>query len=47
LTVADLSIPEASEGSLKQTMSIAYYNLGVEYEHINNLPPAMSAFREA
>jgi hypothetical protein len=37
LTIEDLSIPEASEASIKQTMGIAYYNLAVEYEHTNNL----------
>jgi len=47
LTIADLSIPEASETSIKQTMGIAFYNLAVEYEHTNNLEQALTAYNLA
>lgn len=29
----DLMIPEQSDDNLKQTLSIAFYNLAVEFEH--------------
>ena len=29
----DLDIPESNEESLTQTLAIAHYNLGVEFEH--------------
>ena len=47
LTIEDLSIPEASEASIKQTMGIAFYNLAVEYEHTNNLSQALTAYNLA
>jgi hypothetical protein len=43
----DLLITEQNEDSLKQTLAIAYYNLGTEQEHINEYLKARVSYGTA
>ena len=43
----DLEIPESNEESLTQTLAIAHYNLGVEFEHSFEYHKAQESYQEA
>ena len=47
VVITGSSKPESHEDNIKQTLTIAYHNLAVEYEHIKDFQSAIEAFREA
>jgi hypothetical protein len=47
LMPADLDIPESSEVSLTQTLSIAFYNIAVEHEFSFNYTKAFECYTHA
>ena len=47
LKLIDLKIPESNEESLKQTLGIAHYNLGVEFEHSGQFEQAKENYLTA
>jgi len=47
LNGSDLDIPETNVDALNQTLSIAHYNLGVQYEFTHDFPSAKEAYEEA
>ena len=47
LKLIDLKIPESNEESLTQTLGIAHYNLGVEYEHSGSFEKAKENYLTA
>lgn len=47
LPVSTLDIPESNESALNQTLGIAYYNLAVEYEHIQDFYTAKRIYMKS
>ena len=44
---SDLDIPESNVQALNQTLAIAHYNLGVEYEFEGDFEKAKQSYEEA
>ena len=38
-------VPETNVHALNQTLSIAYYNIAVEYEYVKQYPEAMQSYQ--